>query len=172
MLISRKRNKMGNKNTLGQFFAGLALMIVGLFILFNRVHVGPAGWGGWGTFRIGGFDFPSGLVIIPFIIGVVWMFSTNGNIMSKIFTGFSVLIILAAIIMNTTFWLDRMTMFDWILILVMIFGGGGIVARVLFAENNKTDDKTEKTETVDPEVEKLKNVEAEMDALKKSIDNK
>ncbi len=163
---------MGNKNTLGQFFAGLTLMIVGLFILFNRVHVGPAGWGGWGTFAIGGFHFPSGLVIIPFIIGVVWMFSSNGSFAAKIFTAFSVLIILAAIIMNTTFWLDRMTMFDWILILVMIFGGGGIVARVLFAEGKKVEETPEKNETADSNTDKIKNIEAEIDALKKSIDDK
>ena len=91
---------MNDKNTLTRFFAGLALMIVGLFILFNRVHVGPAGWGGWGRFTIGNFSFPSGLVMVPFIIGVVWMFGTGGNLASKIFTAFSVLLILAAIIMN------------------------------------------------------------------------
>ncbi len=163
---------MGNKSTLGQFFAGLALMVVGLFILFNRVHVGPAGWGGWGRFSIGGFSFPSGLVIIPFIIGVVWMFSSGGNIFSKIFTGFSVLIILAAIIMNTTFWLDHMTMFDWILILVMIFGGGGLVAKVIFADGKKVEDKEKPDDDNDGSTEKIRNIEAELDALKKSMDDK
>ncbi len=168
------------KNTLTRFFAGLALMIVGLFILFNRVHVGPAGWGGWGRFSIGGFSFPSGLVIVPFIIGVIWMFGSGGTLASKIFTAFSVLIILAAIIMNTTFWLDHMTMFDWILILVMVFGGGGIVASVLFSENSekKAEEKEEKKEkkgkkeTTDkaPQSEHIQNIENELEALKRSLD--
>lgn len=157
------------KNTLTRFFAGLALMIVGLFILFNRVHVGPAGWGGWGRFSIGGFSFPSGLVIIPFIIGVIWMFGSGGNLVSKIFTAFSVLIILAAIIMNTTFWLDHMTMFDWMLILVMVFGGGGIVASVLFGENKDKKDKTDKAEE-GTESQHIQNIENELEALKRTLD--
>ena len=164
------------KNTLTRFFAGLALMIVGLFILFNRVHVGPAGWGGWGRFSIGGFSFPSGLVIIPFIIGVIWMFGSGGNLISKIFTAFSVLIILAAIIMNTTFWLDHMTMFDWMLILVMVFGGGGIVASVLFGENKEDKDskkdkkgKTDKAEE-GTESQHIQNIENELEALKRTLD--
>ena len=164
------------KNTLTRFFAGLALMIVGLFILFNRVHVGPAGWGGWGRFSIGGFSFPSGLVIIPFIIGVIWMFGSGGNLVSKIFTAFSVLIILAAIIMNTTFWLDHMTMFDWMLILVMVFGGGGIVASVLFGENKEDKDskkdKKDKTDKAEKgtESQHIQNIENELEALKRTLD--
>lgn len=164
------------KNTLTRFFAGLALMIVGLFILFNRVHVGPAGWGGWGRFSIGGFSFPSGLVIIPFIIGVIWMFGSGGNLISKIFTAFSVLIILAAIIMNTTFWLDHMTMFDWMLILVMVFGGGGIVASVLFGENKEDkDSKKDKKDKTDKagegtESQHIQNIENELEALKRTLD--
>ena len=170
-----------DKNTLTRFFAGLALMIVGLFILFNRVHVGPAGWGGWGRFTICNFSFPSGLVIVPFIIGVVWMFGTGGNLASKIFTAFSVLLILAAIIMNTTFWLDRMTMFDWILILVMIFGGGGIVASVLFGEKKEQKAAEKKAEAKEGEDQgavaadispsRIKNIEEELAALKRTIDN-
>ena len=172
---------MNDKNTLTRFFAGLALMIVGLFILFNRVHVGPAGWGGWGRFTIGNFSFPSGLVMVPFIIGVVWMFGTGGNLASKIFTAFSVLLILAAIIMNTTFWLDRMTMFDWILILVMIFGGGGIVASVLFGEKKEQKEADKKAEAKDGEnpgaaaaditPSRIKSIEDELAALKRTIDN-
>ena len=171
---------MNDKNTLTRFFAGLALMIVGLFILFNRVHVGPAGWGGWGRFTIGNFSFPSGLVMVPFIIGVVWMFGTGGNLASKIFTAFSVLLILAAIIMNTTFWLDRMTMFDWILILVMIFGGGGIVASVLFGEKKEQKEAEKKAEakdgenpaaTADISPSRIKSIEEELAALKRTIDN-
>ena len=165
---------MNDKNTLTRFFAGLALMIVGLFILFNRVHVGPAGWGGWGRFTIGNFSFPSGLVMVPFIIGVVWMFGTGGNLASKIFTAFTVLIILAAIIMNTSFWVDRMTMFDWLLMLVMIFGGGGIVASVLFAsdgiDEKKAREEAEKYKKMaEEESKKSEDLEKELKTIKDNM---
>ena len=93
----------------------------------------------------------------------------------------SVLFILAAIIMNTTFWLDRMTMFDWILILVMIFGGGGIVASVLFGEKKEQKEAEKKAEAKDGEnpgaaaaditPSRIKSIEEELAALKRTIDN-
>ena len=161
---------MENKNGLGRFVGGLASLVVGLFILFNRVHVGPAGWGGWGTFSIGRFSFPSGLVMVPFIVGVIWMFASKGSFLSKCFTAFSVLIIVAAIIMNTTFWLDSMNMFDWIVILVLIFGGGGVVASVLFKDNGKTEEKSGEDKP-DDNAEKIQHIEDELNALKNSMDN-
>ena len=152
-------------------------MSVGLFLLFNRVHVGPAGFGGWGRLSFGIFSMPSGLVVVPFIIGIVWMFGSEGSIGSKIFTGLSILFIIAAVIMNTTFWLDRMTMFDWILILTMIFGGGAMVFTILFREHNPAED-AQKAElerykqAAESESRKVKDLEKELDAIKKSVDEK
>jgi hypothetical protein len=163
---------MGEKNSLIRFLAGLALMVVGLFLLFNRVHVG-SGFG-WGVMHFGFFSVPSGLVFVPFIIGVVWMFGSNGSLPSKIFTAFTVLIILAAIIMNTSFWVDRMTMFDWLLMLVMIFGGGGIVASVLFASND-IDEKQARAEAekykkmAEEESKKSEDLEKELKTIKDNM---
>ena len=134
---------MKSNNLLFRFFGGLALMAVGLFLLFNRVHVGSGFAGFGGRLSFGFFSMPSGLVVVPFIISIVWMFASEGSFISKIFTVLSVLFILAAIIMNTTFWVDRMTMFDWLLMLIMIFGGGGMVASVLFKDNKTNAQKQE-----------------------------
>ena len=120
------------KNELLMFLGGLAMLISGLFILFNKVHISSHGWG---YFSFGSFSMPSGLVVVPFIIGIVWMFSSNSFI-SKIFTAFSILLIVVAIIMNTRFWVSTMTMFDWLLILTLIFGGGAMVAKILFTNNS------------------------------------
>ena len=163
---------MGEKNSLIRFLAGLALMVVGLFLLFNRVHVG-SGFG-WGVMSFGFFSVPSSLVFVPFIIGVIWMFGSNGSLPSKIFTAFTVLIILAAIILNTSFWVDRMTMFDWLLMLVMIFGGGGIVASVLFASND-IDEKQARAEAekykkmAEEESKKSEDLEKELKTIKDNM---
>ena len=104
------------KNELLFFLGGVAMCAVGLFILFNRVHVGSVYggglFGGLGYITLGRFSMPSGLIIIPFIIGIVWMFASGGSLISKFFTALSVLLIVVAIIMTTRFWLDTMTMFD------------------------------------------------------------
>ena len=152
-------------------------MAVGLFLLFNRVHVG-SGFGGFGgRLGFGFFSVPSGLVVVPFIISIVWMFASEGSFISKIFTVLSVLFILAAIIMNTTFWVDRMTMFDWLLILVMIFGGGGMVASVLFKDSKSADKKNEEDlemykDIAASQAKKASELEKELAAVKKQINDK
>lgn len=167
---------MRGKNELFRFFGGLAMMAVGLFILFNRVHVGSMGFG-WGRLSFGFFSIPSGLVVVPFIIGIVWMFASEGSFVSKIFTALSVLFILAAIIMNTTFWVDRMTMFDWLLLLVMIFGGGAMLATVLFQDhaNSKNKEQNDAVEAykkmADAESKRAEDLEKELKAVKENLKN-
>ena len=168
---------MRGKNELLRFFGGLAMMAVGLFLLFNRVHVGSAGFG-WGRLSFGFFSMPSGLVVVPLIIGVVWMFATDGSFVSKIFTVISVLFIIAAIIMNTSFWVDRMTMFDWLLMLIMIFAGGTMVATVLFQDhlNVKNKEQNDAVEAykkmADAETKRADELEKELKAVKDSLKDK
>ncbi len=105
------------------------------------------------------------------------MFASEGSFISKIFTVLSVLFILAAIIMNTTFWVDRMTMFDWLLMLVMIFGGGGMVASVLFKESKSDAKKNEEDlemykDIAASQAKKASELEKELAAVKKQINNK
>ncbi len=165
-----------NKNELLKFLGGLALLVVGLFLLFNRVHVGSMGFD-WGRMSFGRFSFPSGLIVVPFIIGIIWMFGSGGSFVSKIFTVLSILIIIAAIIANTSFWVSSMTMFDWLLILTMIFAGGTIVARTLFAGSEKQksgDSSSEVKPAVDDkeyeEFRRAKKLKEELDEVKRNLD--
>lgn len=119
------------KNELLQFLAGLAMLIAGLFILSQKVMV-YSGFFGHGL-QIGGFYMSNGLIMVPFIIGIVWMFASGGSLPSKIFTVVGVLIIIIAIIMTTNIRLVQMTLYEWVLILVLIFGGAGLLARILFS---------------------------------------
>lgn len=116
-------------NELLQFLAGLAMLIAGLFVFSQKVMV-TSGFFGYG-FRIGGIHMGNGLIMVPFIIGVVWMFVTEGNIASKLFTAASILVVILAVIMTTDIRLMHVTLYEWALILVLIFGGAGLVARIL-----------------------------------------
>lgn len=128
------------KNELLQFVGGLAMLAVGLFILSQKVMVTSTFFSGIGML-FGGFHVNNGIVIIPFIIGIVWMFASDGSFVSKIFTGLSVLFIIAVIILNTNLSLVRITLFDWVLILVLIFGGAGLVAKILLADPKSESDR-------------------------------
>ncbi len=153
---------MNRKNELIMFLGGIALCATGLFILFNRVHVGSF-FGFMGGFQLGRFSVPSGLVVIPFIIGIVWMFISD-SILPKFFTALSVILIVVAIIMTTHIWMDTMTMFDWLLILVLIFGGGAMVAKILFQDHT-----VEKKAEIDKETQRqINDLQKELEDLKKN----
>ncbi len=154
------------KNSLLTFVGGIVLMIVGLFIFSQKVVVYSGFFGFGGYMSIGGFHMNSGLIMIPFIIGIVWMFVTDGSIASKIFTVISVILIIVSIIMSTNLHLMTVSLYEWILMLVLIFGGAGLVARVLFASgknkgyddapNNKKSTAEMLEDSVDSELENLK----------------
>ena len=90
-----------------------------------------------GNLSLFGLNVNSGLVIIPFIIGVVWLFVKPGSFGAKLVTGLGFLLIIVSVIASTTIRLQRLTLFEWILYLVLIFGGVGLLARALFGGNKK-----------------------------------
>lgn len=143
------------KNELLQFVGGVIMLVVGLYILSQKVMVSSS----YGFFSLWGGRFSSGLIMVPLIIGVVWMFATGGSFVSKIFTVLSVILIIASIIASTRIWLVSITMYEW----VLIFGGAGLVAKVLFANNKSEKSKKDKTEStgsytssIDDELDKMK----------------
>ena len=70
------------KNELKQFVAGVVMLIVGLFILSQKVVV-SSGWFGYGgTIMLGGVRLNSGMIMIPFIIGIIWMFASGASFAS------------------------------------------------------------------------------------------
>jgi len=151
------------KNELLQFVGGVIMLVVGLYILSQKVMVSSS----YGFFSLWGGRFSSGLIMVPLIIGIVWMFATGGSFVSKVFTVLSVLsviLIIASIIASTRIWLVSITMYEWVLILVLIFGGAGLVAKVLFANNKSEKSKKDKSEqtggsytsSVDDELDKMK----------------
>ena len=131
------------KNELLQFVGGVIMLVVGLYILSQKVMVSSS----YGFFSLWGGRFSSG-----------------GSFVSKVFTVLSVILIIAAIVASTRIWLVTITMYEWVLILVLIFGGAGLVAKVLFANNKSEKSKKDKSEqtggsytsSVDDELDKMK----------------
>ena len=104
------------KNELLQFVGGVIMLVVGLYILSQKVMVSSS----YGFFSLWGGRFSSGLIMVPLIIGVVWMFASGGSFVSKVFTVLSVILIIAAIVASTRIWLVTITMYEWVLILAAV----------------------------------------------------
>ena len=155
-------------NELLQFLGGLAMLVVGLYIFSQKVMVSSSFLSGM---RFGSLNMNNGMIMIPLIIGIIWMFASGGSFISKVFTGMSVLLIVAAIVISTNISLVHMSLYEWVIILVLIFGGVGILARILLA--SRAADKEEKADRgeiednrkkaldiekkIDKEIEQIKN---------------
>lgn len=147
-----------------QFLAGLAMLAAGLFIFSQKVMVTSYFFSG--GMQVGNIDVRNGLIIIPFIIGIVWMFATGGSFASKVMTSLSVLIIILAVILTTNIRLVQITLYDWVLILVLIFGGAGLLIRILLLGNNTKGDSYE-DRNVTRNNRKYKQIEDELEDLKR-----
>lgn len=127
------------RNELLEFLGGLAMLIAGGYMFASKVVVTS---GFFGMISFGGLSVPSGMVVIPFIIGVVWMFANPDSFAAKLVAGLGLLLIVVAVIISTHLSLLHTTLFDWIVMLVLIFGGLGLLARILF-KNPKKNKKDE-----------------------------
>lgn len=118
------------KNKLLTLLGGVGMLIVGLFILSQKVIVYT------GFYSILGFRMNSGLIMIPFIIAIVWLFASGGSFGAKVLTCLSVAFIVISIVMSVSVYLMSMTLFDWVVLIVLIFGGLGMIIRALFASDS------------------------------------
>ncbi len=123
-----KRRKRKD-NDLFTFFAGLVMVVAGLYWLTTKISVSSGFFGG--TIAFGSFHFNSGLIVVPFIACVVWMFARPDSFWAKVCAVLSVILIIAAIIMNTRLHMQPTSLYEYLLMLVFIFGGGAMVLRVL-----------------------------------------
>lgn len=111
-----------------QFFIGIILLAVGLFILSKRVMIQSS----WHVWRIGSFGISSGFVTIPLIIGVIWYFYNSKSIWPKIIITLGVIFIIVTIIMSVSINFVTTSMFDYVIMFGMIGAGSGVLLKTLF----------------------------------------
>ena len=122
--------RMSRKNDFYLFFwSGLIMMVVGLFFLSQKVTVTNSFWGG--GMRLMGMYINSGIVMVPFIFSLIWLFIKT-NMASKVALVLSVILILASLIQSTRFYIQYLSLFDWVVMLVLIFGGMAFIAKSMF----------------------------------------
>lgn len=124
----KAKKENSSENELLQFFIGLVLLGVGLFMLSKRVMVHSS----WYVWRIGDFDLSSGTITIPLIIGIIWYFINSKSIVPKIIITLSVIFIVVTIIMSVRINFVTTSMFDYVLIFGMSGAGAGLLLKTLF----------------------------------------
>jgi hypothetical protein len=119
-----QRGAGGTPGGIGQFFIGLVMAVVGGYLLLQQVQVTTSFWnfGRYGSF---------GLTLLPLLIGVALLFYDGKSIAGWMLTALGAAIILAGILMNMDIYFRQTSLFNTLVMLGLLFGGLGLIARSL-----------------------------------------
>ena len=126
----------GNSGGLIMFFAGLAMMIGGGYMLTSNVIIRG---GFWNMFGFNSF----GITLIPLLIGVIILFYDSKMIIGWVVAGAGLLFIILGVIMQMHMYFKPTSLFNTILMLVLLFGGAGLILRS-FKSNEPRKNEPEK----------------------------
>jgi hypothetical protein len=116
----------GTTGGIGTFFSGLALVLAGGYLLLTRVSVISGGWLFYGYNAFG-------LTLFPLLIGIGMLFYNGRSILGWLLTAAGALIILVGIVANLHIYFQPTSLFDTLMMLGLLAGGIGLVARSLRA---------------------------------------
>jgi len=116
------------------FIVGAVMLTAGLFWLMQIVQVSSLWGGGW---MIGGVQVTGGATLVPLIAGIVWLFFNPKAVGAKVVCILGAVIVIAGILLSIRFSIRNTSLYVFVLIFVLIAGGCGLLARVLFAKPGK-----------------------------------
>ncbi|HEY7683214.1 MAG TPA: hypothetical protein VH879_11270 [Gemmatimonadales bacterium] len=126
------RGAGGTPGGVGTFAFGAAMLIAGGYLLLTRVTVTSGAWHFYGYNAFG-------LSLFPLLIGVGVLFFNGRSILGWFLAAAGALIILVGIVANLGIYFQASSLFDTLVILVLIAGGLGLVARALRSVESEPD---------------------------------
>ena len=120
----RVRGAGGTPGGVGEFLIGLAMAVAGAYMLTERVTVTSGFWTLWGYSTFG-------LSLLPLVVGVGLLFYNGKSIAGWLLTFVGVVIIFVGVLMNLQIYFQPTSLFNTILMLILLAGGLGLVARSL-----------------------------------------
>ncbi len=133
----------GTDGGTGRFILGTLMLIGGgyLFLESIRVHT-HFGWGS-SMFNMGGMKVTSGMILIPFMLGIGIVFYNGRNPVGWVLVAGSMVGLAFGVLSNITLRLDNMSAFSLLTILVLFVGGLGIVLSSLRDQATPADDEAD-----------------------------
>ena len=116
----------GTPGGMGEFLLGLGMAVAGAYMLASSVTVSSGSWHVWGYNAFG-------LSLVPLIFGIGLLFYNGRSKVGWLLLFAGVIIIFAGIIMNLNVYFRPTSLFGTIVMLVLLAGGVGLVARALRA---------------------------------------
>lgn len=120
---------MGAGGTAGgtwRFFIGLAMAVTGGYLFFDSIRVDSGFRWGMPLIEMGGFGLTSGMILIPLIFGIGFVFYNAKSLAGWLLTGGSLLALTFGVIRSIRLSFQTMSLFSLLVILVLFFGGIGL----------------------------------------------
>lgn len=123
----------GTPGGIGSFLAGAAMVVAGGYLLLTQVSVTSGGWYFYGYNAFG-------LSLVPLLVGIGMLFYNGRSVLAWLLTGAGALIILVGIITNLQIYFRTTSLFNTLIMLGLLAGGIGLVARSLKGLPDSRDD--------------------------------
>jgi hypothetical protein len=134
-MLSRMDNRSigdvgGTAGGLGMFLLGLAMACVGGFLITHQVTVVGSYWSFWG-----GSSF--GITLLPMLFGVGILFWNGKSTVGWLLTVAGALFIFAGILANLHIYFQPTSLFETMIMLILLVGGLVLIARSLRPHSSK-----------------------------------
>jgi hypothetical protein len=114
----------GSPGGLGLFLLGFAMACIGGFLITHKVTVMGSYWSFWG-----GSSF--GITLLPMLFGVGILFWNGKSVIGWLLTVAGALFIFAGIIANMHIYFQPTSLFETMVMLILLVGGLVLIARSL-----------------------------------------
>ena len=122
----------GTRGGLGEFVIGFVMVCVGGYVLTNQVSVVGSYWSFYGANTFG-------ITLIPMLLGVGILFWSGKSRIGWVLTAAGAVFILAGVIANMHIYFQPTSLFNTLVMLVLLVGGLGLIARSLVPHGAKPD---------------------------------
>lgn len=122
-----------NKTT--EFIIGLLMFVGGVFLLMKHVYVSSSFF--THGLKVGGIYVRSGVCVLPFVAAAICLFISPDKLWPKVFAGLSFVFIVLVAVMSVNIRVSRVSLMNWIFILVLLFGGIVLILRAVYLQKKK-----------------------------------
>jgi hypothetical protein len=130
---SRLRGAGGTPGGIGEFIVGLVMAVAGAYLITNRVVVVSGFWSLWG-YNAFGFS------LIPLIVGIGILFYNGKSIIGWLLLVIGVVVVFTGVLMNLQIYFERTSLFNTIVMIVLLAGGIGLIVRALAPHTKRASD--------------------------------
>ncbi len=123
----------GTPGGLGEFLIGFIMVCIGGYLLANQVTVVGSYWNFYGANSFG-------ITLLPLLFGVGILFFRGRSTVGWVLTAAGALFIFAGVIANMHIYFQPATLFHTLVMLVVLVGGLGLIARSILPHSAKASD--------------------------------